>query len=125
MKKQFTFSVDTSKAYFWIILILIAYILFQYFSSPDTSKLQLENSELKGKNEILIYNESKYNESILVFKDSLKAIKRYNSALKMKLDNQKTNYKKLITEKDAKKNTIDSYDHNQLSDFLPNRYKQD
>ena len=125
MKKQFTFSIDTSKAYFWIIFILIGYILLQYFSSPDTSKLQLENSELKGKNEILLSNESKYNESILVFKDSLKAIKSDNSALKSKLERQKTNYKTLITEKDAKKTTIDSYDHNELSGFLTNRYKQD
>lgn len=125
MKKQFTFSIDTSKAYFWIILILIGYILFQYFSNSDTSKLQLENSELKGKNEILLSNESKYNESILVFKDSLKSIKGDNSALKLKLENQKTNYKTIIIEKDAKKTTIDSYDYDQLSDFLPNRYKQD
>lgn len=125
MKKEFTFSIDTSKAYFWIILILIGYILFQYFSSPDASKLQLENSELKGKNEILLSNESKYNESILVFKDSLKAIKSDNSALKAKLEIQKTNYKTIIIEKDAKKTTIDSYDYDQLSSFLPKRYKQD
>lgn len=122
MKKEFIFSVDTSKGYFWIILILIGFILFQYFSTTDTSKLELQNSELKGKNEMLLSNESKYNESILALKDSLKSIRSDKTALKSKLDSQKTNYKTLIIEKDAKKNTIDSYDHNELSSFLPKRY---
>lgn len=125
MKKQFTFSIDTSKGYFWIILIMIGFILFQYFSTPDISTLGLENSELKGKNEILLSNESKYNESILVLKDYLNSIRSDKTALESKLENQKTNYKTLIIEKDAKTNTIDSYDHNELSSFLPKRYFKD
>jgi len=125
MKKQFTFSIDTSKGYFWIILILIGFILLQYFSKTDVSKLELQNSELKGKNEMLLSNESKYNESILVLKDSLKSIRSDKTALESKLGNQKTTYKTLIIEKDAKTNTIDSYDHNELSSFLPKRYVKD
>ena len=121
MKRQFTFSIDTSQYYFWIILVMSVYIIFTLFST-STSRLQIKNAELKGQNEMLKFNESKINESILVLQDSLKLIKSNNTALKTDLANHKTNYKTLIIEKDAKKNTIDSYDHNQLSGFLPKRY---
>lgn len=125
MKKQFTFSIDTSKGYFWIILILIGFVLFQYFSTGDVSKLELQNSELKGKNEILVSNERKSNDYILALKDSLNSIRSDKTALQLKLDSQKTNYKTIIIEKDAKKNTIDSYDNDELSSFLPKRYHKD
>lgn len=124
MKKQISFSIDTSKGYFWIILALAIYILVISISGSE-SKLQIENSMLKGKNEILVSKELKIKDSILTLKQSLSAIRNDKIALESKLKNQKTRYKTLTIEKYAKKNTIDSYDHRQLSGFLPSRYKQD
>lgn len=120
MKKQFTFSIDTSKGYFWIILILMAIVLFQYFKTPETN-----NDELKRQNEILVSNERKANDSILSLRDSLKAIRNDNLALKSKLANQKTVYKSIIIEKDAKKNTIYSYDYASIRDAFTRRYHKD
>lgn len=124
MKKQISFSIDASKGYFWIILVLAMYLLIMSISYSESS-LHLKNEKLKLQNEMLVSNELKIKDSISTYKDSLIAIKTANSALKTRLDNQKRDYRNIIIEKDAKKNTIDSYDHRQLSGFLPSRYKQD
>lgn len=125
MKKQLTFSIDTSKGYFWIILILIAFILFNNFSSPDVSKLQLENERLKTENEISALNERKLINSIETDKQKLKAYEAQNNSLLELLKLQKSKYKNIIIEKDEKKNTIDSYDRDAIIREFSKRYKQD
>jgi len=121
MKKKFTFSIDTSKPYFWVWLAMSIYILFLTFGSSDSK----ENSKLKSENEILLSNERKYDQSIIVLKDSINRLKTNNTALQSKLSNQKTEYKTITIEKDAKKNTIDSYDYASVLDAFAKRYHQD
>ena len=87
--------------------------------------MELENSKLKLANEMLLSNERKDENSIILLKDSLNRLRINNTALESKLSNQKTEYKTITIEKNAKKKTIDSYDYATVIDAFAKRYHQD